>query len=255
MPPPSLVLVAVAAESDRERIRRTLDEAELNWRVVTASTGPEAVQRVFELDLDALILDIALADEPRESPAPRAVPGAAGLGALRALDRVLEARPWLPVVLWSEQELDATWEGHALRFGVFDLLAADEPNLAFKLVNRVRHAVELTGGRRPAPLPAPPLGPTRSRRAGATGGDARELRRALLPDPEAIAEAVREGALDLERFLEEARYAVLDVALAESSGVGEVAARLLSVNPHTLRRHVRDRPRRLRRNARGERSA
>ncbi|MBI5366143.1 MAG: hypothetical protein HZA54_03825 [Planctomycetes bacterium] len=78
----------------------------------------------------------------------------------------------------------------------------------------------------------------------AAGGRAL-LRRALLPEPALLRDAIRTGALDLEEFLVEVRYAVLDAALAEAGHVAEAAAHLVAMNPHTLRRHLRRRPRRL----------
>ncbi len=66
--------------------------------------------------------------------------------------------------------------------------------------------------------------------------------RGLIPEAERVADALRAGDLDLNRMLEQFMYAVIDVALKESGGVGEQAARRLGVNAHTLRRYLRNRP-------------
>ncbi len=63
----------------------------------------------------------------------------------------------------------------------------------------------------------------------------------LVPDAAKIDTALRAGGLELDGLVDRFRFAVIDAALAAGNGVAEQAARMLGVNAHTLRRHLRGR--------------
>ncbi len=71
--------------------------------------------------------------------------------------------------------------------------------------------------------------------------EAQQSASVLLPDVQTVLDAVRGGGVELDKVLEDLKSRVIDAAVAECNGSGAAAAKILKMNPHTLRRYLRQR--------------
>ncbi|NUN48178.1 MAG: sigma-54-dependent Fis family transcriptional regulator [Candidatus Brocadiae bacterium] len=122
-----------------ERYRQLLLDAGHGWDVETASCGEEAVERALSGQFFCVILDVLMPCTRKDAKA--------GLteqqGGVWALERISQQRPWLPVIMFSQHELNDDIIDQARRFRIFDYLIRDEPHFAFKFVTRLKNAEEV----------------------------------------------------------------------------------------------------------------
>src|SRR5262245_41750718 len=122
----STVLVVDDSEASRVNIRRILEEAELEVRVIEAQDGAEALPQALSGDVDIVLSDIVM-------------PKLGGIGRLRGI-RLQKDAEALPVILVTSQD-GAETRGLSFESGANDYL--QKPFSPAELVSRIEVQLRL----------------------------------------------------------------------------------------------------------------
>jgi DNA-binding NtrC family response regulator len=138
------ILLAHDKKEKRETYRKMLIEAGKGWSVETASCGEEAISKAQSPDVCVAVLDVLMPETKKDEEK--------GLfnqqGGIYALERITALRGYLPIIMFSNDELTHDVLDKARAFRIFDYLVRSEKNFDYKFLNRVGHAVEMYGHRR-----------------------------------------------------------------------------------------------------------
>ena len=133
------ILLAHDKPEKLERFRQMLVEAGAGWDVETAACGEEAVEKALTGSYFVVILDVLMPNTRKDLKAGLADQQ----GGIWALEKIAQQKPWLPVIMFSQRELDDDIIDKARRLRIFDYLIRDEPHFAFKFITRVKNAEEV----------------------------------------------------------------------------------------------------------------
>ena len=137
------ILLAHDKPDKRELYRRLLADAGDGWEVELASCGEQAVEIALSREVSCAVLDVLMPNtrkDEREGHFQQE-------GGIWALERIVEKKSYLPIILFSSREPDDETVENARRLGVFDYLVRDEAHFPIKFVTRVRNAAEAFSSR------------------------------------------------------------------------------------------------------------
>ena len=122
-----------------ERYRQMLNDAGAGWDVETATCGEEAIEKALSGTYFCVVLDVLMPNTRKDAKAGLADQQ----GGIWALEKIAQQKPWLPVIMFSQKELDDDIIDKARRCRIFDYLIREEPHFSFKFVTRVKNAEEV----------------------------------------------------------------------------------------------------------------
>ncbi|MEK7470099.1 MAG: sigma-54 dependent transcriptional regulator [Planctomycetota bacterium] len=133
------ILLAHDKPEKLERYRNMLLEAGGGWDVETATCGEEAIEKAASGTFFVVILDVLMPNTRKDAKAGLADQQ----GGIWALERIAQNKPYLPVIMFSQRELDDDIIDKARRLRIFDYLIREESHFQFKFTTRVKNAEEV----------------------------------------------------------------------------------------------------------------
>jgi two-component system, NtrC family, nitrogen regulation response regulator NtrX len=133
------ILLAHDKPEKLERYKNMLLEAGGGWDVETATCGEEAVEKAATGTFFCVVLDVLMPNTRKDAKAGLADQQ----GGIFALERIAQNKPYLPVIMFSQKELDDDIIDKARRLRIFDYLIREEPHFQFKFTTRVKNAEEV----------------------------------------------------------------------------------------------------------------
>lgn len=132
------ILLAHDKPEKLERYSKMLTDAGGGWEVDTASCGEEAVEKALSGHYFLVVLDVLMPNTRKDAKAGNVDQP----GGIWALERIAQQKPFLPVIMFSQSELEDELIDKARRLRIFDYLIREEAHFQFKFITRVKNAEE-----------------------------------------------------------------------------------------------------------------
>ncbi|OHB77732.1 MAG: hypothetical protein A2Z34_03150 [Planctomycetes bacterium RBG_16_59_8] len=141
-----LILLAHDKSDKRDYYKNLLIEDERGYQVDTASCGEETVEKALKQEYCVIVLDVLMPESRTDEAAGRVNQ----TGGISALEQIRRREPWLPVIIFSQNELSDDLIDKARTLGIFDYIVRSHPHTDFKFLSRVRNAEDVYWDRRKA---------------------------------------------------------------------------------------------------------